>query len=73
MPHMNIYSRDIKQKLNKFTRICGTIETVLKTKQDEKQLKFYKTIAIPTLTYGSETWTTKQLQRNKKVEFNPKK
>lgn len=26
--------------------------------QQETHLKFYKTVAVPTLTYGSEVWTT---------------
>ena len=38
--------------------ICGTIHRTLanKTRKDTKT-KFYKVMATPMLTYGSETWT----------------
>ena len=50
---------DIPMKLNKFNAICGTIHRILKGKaRKETELKFYKTMAIPLVTYGSEVWTT---------------
>lgn len=53
------YSNDIEEKLNKFSSICGTINRHLKSKtRKETQVKFYKTITVPTLTYGSMIWTT---------------
>lgn len=49
-----------EEKLNKFTHICRTISRTLKNKtRKDTQIKFYKTIAVPTLLDGSETWTTK--------------
>ena len=59
-------SNDIEDKLNKFTHICGTISRTLKNKtRKETQLKFYKTIAVPTLLYGSETWITTKKEESR--------
>lgn len=56
---------EIEKKLNKFQQICGTINRCLRNKTTrETKLKFYKTVAVPTLIYGSETWPlTKQEER----------
>lgn len=60
------FSIDVEQKLNKFSRVCGTISRHLKHKtRKDTQLKFYKTIAVPTLTYGSEIWTTTRKQESR--------
>ena len=49
---------DIPQKIAKFNLICGTIHRTLKGKaRKETEIKFYKTMAIPLMTYGSEVWT----------------
>jgi hypothetical protein len=49
--HINI-------KLNKFQRMCGTIRRTLRQKTlQSTQLKFYKIMAVPMLTYASENWT----------------
>lgn len=57
---------EIEEKLSKFQRICGTIARTLKNRaRKETQLKFYKTVAAPALTYGSETWTIKTNQGNR--------
>jgi hypothetical protein len=44
--------------------LCGTIHRTLKSKtRKERRLKFYKTMAIPALMYGSEIWVpTKKVQ-----------
>jgi hypothetical protein len=44
--------------------LCGTIHRTLKNKiRKETRLKFYKTMAIPALMYGSEIWVpTKKVQ-----------
>lgn len=50
---------DIQQKIEKFNYYNGTIKRTLKNKvQTETMLKFYKVAAVPSLTYGSECWTT---------------
>jgi hypothetical protein len=42
--------------------MCSKIRTLNKNTRKETQIKFYKAMALPTLTYGSEIWTitTKQ-------------
>ena len=48
---------DVDHKLAKFQSICGTIQRVLSRKaRKETGLKFYKVMAVPLLSYGSETW-----------------
>jgi Tfp pilus assembly pilus retraction ATPase PilT len=48
---------DIKIKLNKFQGMCGMIQRTLKQKTlQTTQLKFYKIMAVPMLTYASENW-----------------
>lgn len=48
---------DVIQKLYKFQYMCGTISRTLKNKtRVDTQLKFYKTMAVPMLMYGSENW-----------------
>lgn len=57
---------DINIKLNKFYRMCGTIKRTLKNKTlQSTQLKFYKVMAVPTLTYASENWTLNRSDRRK--------
>lgn len=49
---------DINIKLNRFYNMCGTIRRTLKNKTlKSTQLKFYKTMAVPMLTYACENWT----------------
>lgn len=57
--------KDIQNKIEKFNYINGTIRRTFKNKSNQNTaIKFYKTISIPTITYGSETWTiTKENQR----------
>ena len=51
------YDNDMENKINKFQAICGTINRTLnnKTRKDTR-IKFYKTMAVPVLMYGSESW-----------------
>jgi hypothetical protein len=59
------YEVTLKPK-RKFNHICETIRRVLNKKtRKETQIKFYKVMAIPTLTYSSETWTLTKKQRQK--------
>jgi hypothetical protein len=53
--------------------LCGPVHRTLKNKtRKEKRLKFYKTMAIPALMYGGETWVpTKKVQtRIQSTEMN---
>lgn len=66
---MNIYSRiskDINAKLSRFQMICGTIDKTLKNKtRKETRMKFYKTMAVPALLYGSEVWVSSNSTKRK--------
>jgi hypothetical protein len=66
-------NKDLEIKLNRFHQMCGTIRRMLykKTRKDT-QIKFYKAMAGPTFTYGSEIWTLtiKQEARIETVEMN---
>ena len=49
--------KDTINKIHRFQNICGTIHRTLKNNASKStRLKFYKTIAVPTLLYGCETW-----------------
>lgn len=49
--------KDVESKVHKFQAICGTINRTLKHKtRKDTRIKFYKTMAVPILTYGSESW-----------------
>jgi hypothetical protein len=51
------YDGDVQTKQARFQVMCGTIRRVLgKQTRKATQLKFYKTMAIPSLLYGSEGW-----------------
>lgn len=53
-------------KINRFQSMCGTIRRTLKNKTLRKtQLKFYKTMAVPMLTYACENWTLNRSDRRK--------
>ena len=45
-------------KKNRFQRICDAVRKHLKKPRTDRQMKFYKVVARPTLLYGSETWVT---------------
>jgi cyclopropane fatty-acyl-phospholipid synthase-like methyltransferase len=56
----------LETKLHKFSHIYGAIRTASNKKiRKEIQIKFYKTVATPTLTYSSKTWTLKKKQGHK--------
>lgn len=58
--------RDVENKLVKFRNVCGTIHKYLRNRtRKETRLKFYKTIAVPTLMYASETWVNTKKIKNK--------
>lgn len=60
------YDKDVNIKTQRFQAICGTIAKNLKKKtRKETQIKFYKTMAIPTLLYGCEAWTLKKNDINR--------
>ncbi|KAJ4445095.1 hypothetical protein ANN_06894 [Periplaneta americana] len=55
------YDKDVNIKTQRFQAMCGTIAKNLKKKtRKETQIKFYKTMVIPTLLYGCEAWTLKK-------------
>ena len=52
---------DITNKLHKYQLICGTVHHTVHNKTTrETQLKFYKVLAAPVLTYGCETWALRK-------------
>jgi hypothetical protein len=54
-----IQERDVNNKIQKLQMVCGTISRTLKNKTCKDTLmKFYKTMAVPILSYGSESWVT---------------
>ncbi|KAJ4439494.1 hypothetical protein ANN_07618 [Periplaneta americana] len=60
------YDKDVNIKTQRFQAICGTIARNLKKKtRKETQIKFYKTMAIPSLLYGCEAWTLKKNDINR--------
>lgn len=54
------YDEDLKNKLARFQYICGTIKRILRNTRKETRMKFFRTMAIPILLYGSETWTLRK-------------
>lgn len=57
---------DINIKINRFQGMCGTIRRTLKNKTlRTTQLKFYKTMAVPMLTYACENWTLNRSDKRK--------
>ncbi|KAJ4431530.1 hypothetical protein ANN_20128, partial [Periplaneta americana] len=63
---------DVDIKLAKFQQLLRTIKsTLLKKVRPETILKFYKVMTVPTLLYGSETWssTKGQLRRIEAAEM----
>jgi hypothetical protein len=63
---------DIHFKITNFLQILGLLNNKLKPNlvQRSTRLKLYKTLALPTLLYGSEIWTIKQCE---KIGFEPQK
>jgi hypothetical protein len=59
--------KDIHSKITKFLQILGLLNNALKLYlvQRSTRLKLYKTLALPTLLYGSEIWTIKQCDKNR--------
>ena len=46
--------------------MCGTIRRTLKNKTlQETQMKFYKTLAVPVITYGCENWSLNRTEKRK--------
>ena len=50
---------DIGVKLDEFQTICDTIDRIFSNNvRRDIELKFYKAMAVPVLSYGCELWTT---------------
>lgn len=46
--------------------MCGTVDRCLKNKTRKNTvLKFYKTLSLATLMYGSEIWATRKAQEKR--------
>lgn len=59
-------NKDLTNKLNKFRYICGTIQKCLKNRtRKDTRLKFYKTMAVPVVLYGSETWVLSKREQTR--------
>jgi hypothetical protein len=52
---------------SKFLQILGYLNNTLKPNlvQRSTRLKLYKTLALPTLLYGTEIWTIKHCDKNR--------
>jgi hypothetical protein len=52
---------DIDNKLYNYLKITGILNNVFRPQKSLKKtrIKFYNTVALPVLLYGSETWTVK--------------
>jgi len=52
---------DIDNKLNNFLKITGIFNNVFRPQKTltKTRIKLYNTLALPVLSYGSETWTVK--------------
>ncbi|PSN46379.1 hypothetical protein C0J52_05731, partial [Blattella germanica] len=59
-------SIEILNRTHKFQAVCGCINRTLRNKtRKDTQLRFYNTIALAQLLYGSETWTHRRKDINK--------
>jgi hypothetical protein len=51
-------SRDLEIKINRFNQVCCAIRrTLINKSRKDTQVKFYKVMAVPLLTRGSEIWS----------------
>ncbi|KAJ4452195.1 hypothetical protein ANN_03713 [Periplaneta americana] len=58
--------QDINKNTQKFQHICGTIRRSLRNKvRNDTQLRFYTTMALPVVMYGSEAWVLKEKEKSK--------
>jgi hypothetical protein len=61
----NENNKDIDEKVAKFRHICGSTHRNVKNKtRKDTRIKFYETIAVPTLMHASET----RVMRKKKTK-----
>jgi hypothetical protein len=52
--------------LAKFRNVCGAVHKYLKHKtRKDTRLKFYETISVPILIYGSEAWVLSKREESK--------
>ncbi|KAJ4433821.1 hypothetical protein ANN_16133 [Periplaneta americana] len=58
---------DISQKINKYTRAMGIINSVMKPSlvQKNTRIHLYNTLARPMLSYGSEAWTLRKADKSR--------
>lgn len=60
---------DVQSKISKFLKITGLINKILRHNKTtrETRLRVYNTLAVPMLTYGSETWALRKTDK-KRIE-----
>jgi hypothetical protein len=65
-----IQERDVNMKIQNSQKIRGTISKTLNNKtRKDTLMKFYKTMAVPILSYGSESWvTSKKIKTRYKLQ-----
>jgi hypothetical protein len=65
-----IQERDINNKIQKFQMVCGTMSRTLKSKtRKDILMKYYKTMAVSILSFGSKSWvTSKKLRTRYKLQ-----
>ncbi|KAJ4441951.1 hypothetical protein ANN_11815 [Periplaneta americana] len=58
---------DISQKINKYTRAMGIINSVMKPSlvQKHPRIRLYNTLARPMLSYGREAWTLRKADKSR--------
>jgi hypothetical protein len=56
---------DINIKLNKFQSVGNDTKNIETKNFAKQQLKLYKIMAVPTLTYASENWTISRSDKKK--------
>ncbi|KAJ4439923.1 hypothetical protein ANN_08053 [Periplaneta americana] len=58
---------DISQKINKYTRAMGIINSVMKPSlvQKHTRIRLYNTLARSMLSYGSEAWTLRKADKSR--------
>jgi hypothetical protein len=59
--------KDIDKKIIQFLKITGLINNTFKSNKVHKgtRIKFYTTLALPALLYGSKTWTVKSEDKSR--------
>jgi hypothetical protein len=57
-------NRDLEIKMRS-NQVCGTIRSLIARQEKMHQIKCYKAMVVPVLTYGSQIWTIKEKTNRK--------